>query len=210
MSEDRAAILRRRAFFVSSALAALGSCGPTTPAVEPPPTEVSVPRAAEDAGESDATLPPSDRDASRSDVPPLDVPAGVSDTARENYERLASVMTRAYAILDQIQADLPSCSILDAGCRPRYRRVADKLHELDGLFQRLFVCEGSSEEAKAYAARERAHEAYYRARRTKIETELESRLEKGGAPARARWQEQREQAYQAAPHPCLKFGCPDW
>jgi hypothetical protein len=211
MSDDRAAILRRRAFFVSSAVAVLGSCARTAPPAEPTsPPEINVPEGDPDAGATDAALPSSDRDAPRADGPPLDVPAGVSETAREKYERLASVMTRAYGILDQIEADLPSCSILDPSCEPRFRRVADQLNELDGLFQRFFVCGGASEEAKAYGEREKAHQEHYRKRRAGIEGQIESELSKDGERGRARWDALRREAYQAAPFPCLKFACPEW
>lgn len=134
---DRATILRRRAFFVTSAVAALGSCArTTTPPAPAAPSVVSVPAADPDAGEpeTDAALPSPADAATHSDAPPLDVPAGVSETARQKYERLASVMTRAYRILDEIDAELPNCSILDASCEPRFRKIADKLHELDGAF----------------------------------------------------------------------------
>jgi hypothetical protein len=211
--DDRCTILRRRAFFVTSAVAAFGACARTPPA-EPtsPAPVVSVPLAVEDAGEPPEDTAPPARDASPSaeGAPPLLVPAGVSDTARGNYERLVRTMTRAYGVLDEIDAAMPGCPVLSPKCVPRWRDVAEKLHELDGMFQRLFVCHGSSPEAKTYADIEQAHQQHYGKRRARIQEQLDALLERGGDPARARWEELKRDAFQAAPHPCLKFACPDW
>jgi hypothetical protein len=137
--DDRSTILRRRAFFVTSAVAAFGACARTPPA-EPasPAPVVSVPLAVEDAGEppEDAATPVRDASPSTEGPPPLVIPDGVSDTARGNYERLVRTMTRAYGVLDEIDAAIPSCPILSPKCVPRWRDVAEKLHELDGMFQR--------------------------------------------------------------------------
>lgn len=217
--DDRSAILRRRAFFVTSAMAALGACATqrTADSKEPSPppatATVSVPRAPPDAGEPevDAALPERDAALATGDVqPPLVIPAGVSDTARAKYERLVSTMTRAYALLDDIERWMPSCNILMPKCEPAFRRVAGQLHELDGMFQRMFVCHGSSEEAKTYGELERAHEQHYQKRRRVVLERIEASLAPHGDPARARWEKARQDAFSAAPHPCLKFGCPDW
>jgi hypothetical protein len=119
-------------------------------------------------------------------------------------------MTRAYALLDDIERFMPSCNILQLKCEPAFRRVARQLHELDGMFQRMFVCQGSSEEAKTYGELERAHEQHYQKRRRAVLERIEASLAPHGEPARARWEKARQDAFAAAPHPCLKFGCPDW
>ncbi len=215
-NDDRSAILRRRAFFVSSAMAALGACTRTPPAEPeaPTPRVVSVPSVPQDAAVSseDAPAPESTADAAPdSDVaPPLIMPAAVSDTARAKYEQLISTMTRAYRVLDEIEADMPSCGISSAKCAPSYRRIATKLHELDGMFQRMFVCGGSSPEAKSYEDLARAHQRHYEKRRSNIQQRIDALLAADGESGKTLWQDFRRDAFQAAPHPCLKFGCPDW
>ncbi len=44
-------------------------------------------------------------------MPPLDVPAGVSETAKSHYEALAQRMTRAHQILGEMEKSVPNRGI---------------------------------------------------------------------------------------------------
>jgi hypothetical protein len=211
--DDRKAILRRRTFFVTSALAALGSCARTTPpATEPNPENVvNVPVAEEDAGEVAESPPPAERDAaSHGDLPPLDVPDGVGEVAKRNYEVLYRVMKESHRLLGEIEAELPKCNILDSACEPRFARLATKFQEMDDQMSSMRACGGSSPEAKAYREREALHFRFLSERKSATLAEIDRLLAPGGGPASDRWKAQLEAAEAANPRPCLKYACPDW
>jgi len=210
---DRLAVLQRRALFVGSALATLGSCArSTSPAEHAESPVVVVPDERSDAGESsgelaDAALPPrKEPTSSLGDMPPLEAPDGVPDSVRERYERLARVMTDAHRAVDDITSGVPSCDV--TSCEAQWRALATKVYELDGLFRFFFVCPGSSADAKAYGVRAEAHQQYYSERRARMDEKIATAL--GGAAARKRWEELLREAGMANPMPCLSFACVDW
>ncbi len=211
-NDDRETILRRRTFFVTSALAALSSCARTAPPPDQPSTSVvSIPQSDDDAGAVAVEPPAPDRDAqAATNSPPFDIPNGVSDTARQNYDVLYSAMRDVYRLLDEAEADLPSCNILDAACEPRFARVADKLQEMGERLSRLRICGGSSAEAQTFGERQTAHFSHYQERRSALEAEIQHRTAEGGKAADERWAKAQEAARSAHPTPCLKYGCPDW
>jgi hypothetical protein len=211
--DDRRAILRRRTFFVTSALAALGSCGrPATPAADPEPENVvTVPVAEDDAGEVAESPPPADRDAAADgDMPPMDVPDGVGEIAKRNYENLYRVMKESHRLLGEIEAALPKCNVLDKACEPRFAALANKIQEMDELMSSLRACGGSSAEAKAYREREVAHFRHLAERKGKALAEIDRALAPGGSSAKDRWLALVQAAEAANPRPCLKYACPDW
>lgn len=209
--DDRAAVLRRRALFLGSTLAALGSCqksGAPPPAAQGPVVAVPEGRA-EDAGGTEpegGSLPGREGgQRPRDGMPTLDVPEGVSDTARRRYEDLARVMTRAHSLLDDIEAALPRCGIAD--CEDQWAGVARKLFELEDSQRFFFACGGTSEEAKAFARRHKEHTDFYNARYQEMEGRLRAML---GDAGRNRLQELLAEERRAHPRPCLSIRCVDW
>lgn len=206
--DDRAVILKRRALLLGSTLAALGSCQKASP---PPETAsgpvIAVPESeAEDAGTAEPAL--ASRDGGprpRGNMPSLEVPAGVSDAARSQFEALAQRMNRVHGVLDEIERVAPKCNI--TACEDQWLVVAKKLFELEDAFQFSYVCPGSSPNAKTYEERQREHMEFYQARRKDVESWLTGTL---GEPGWARLQELVEKERFANPRPCLSYACSDW
>jgi hypothetical protein len=208
---DRALILRRRALFVGSTLAALGSCAREAPPAEHGKSEtVMIPEADRDAagaaeGQDGAAVPPRVRPSG--DLPPFDTPPGVSGVARDNYEHLARTMQAAHRTLDELESAIPTCPISDPSCENRWRAVAERQYELENVFRFYHICPGRSEEARAFNERDKAHRAYFEARRSKLQARLEAALGAGGAQ---RFEQMLMDVRQARPVPCLSFACSDW
>lgn len=210
-SDDRSAVLRRRALFLGSTLAALGSCqkGGAPPQAAQGPT-VAVPEGEpEGAGapEPDAAALPA-RDAgrpARGDMPSLEIPSGIGPIAQQHYQSLASRMTRVHGVMDEIESLAPSCGM--SACEDKWELVAKKLFELEDSFGFFYGCAGSSAEAKAYAAREREHMDFYQARRKDLDAWLAGKLGDSGF---VRLQEMVEKERYAHPRPCLSIACVDW
>ena len=204
---DKSAILRRRAFFVTSALAALGSCTrEPTPAVTP----VVVPEPAPDAGVEamDAAPPSPERDSGEAELPSLEPPEGVSEAAQRYYQTLASKTKAAHEALDRIERALPkACDFGSAGCEPTWRSLADAFHDVERAMALYFVCPSESEDARAFKLVEKAHLDHLKQRRERVER---AALERAGGANTARWEELKNQAAMAHPMPCLKFACPEW
>jgi len=206
---DRRTILERRALFLGSALATLGGCGRQSPAAEPqPPHVLSIPATNDEAHAAvdapDAASPPRSP-VSDGDMPPLDIPSGVSERARENYEALANRMTNAYGILTKMERSIPNCSI--TSCEDKWRALAEKHISLDAGFRFAYTCPGNSADAKAYREREKAQMDYYAARRLRVEEAIYSALDAGG---NTRYEQIRAEIQSANPAPCLSFACSDW
>lgn len=208
--QSRRAILERRALLLSSALAGLGGCARNTPP-ESPEAVVTVPVQKEPAG----GVPVEGADGGTSkrrpvardgDMPPLDVPDGVTAEAKERFEQLAKVMTDAHDSIDEIEQAIPSCDI--AGCESEWKALARKVFELDGLFRFFYVCPGSSESAKLYMARHEAHYKYYEERRAGMNAKLQAQLPNEGQ--KLRWEALIDEVRMANPVPCLSFACMDW
>lgn len=214
--DDRKAILRRRTFFVTSALAAIGSCARTAPPATEPETQpeqvVVVPSAEPDAGEVTTEAPPApERDASNlGDMPPTDLPAKMGEIAKRNYETLYRVMKASHAHLTDIETTLPSCNILDKACDAKFAAIATKFVAIDEELFGMRACGGTSAEAKAYREREAAHVKYLADRRKRAEDEIARILTPGGTQATDRWAALKKQAQAANPQPCLRYACPDW
>jgi hypothetical protein len=209
--DDRARILLRRAAFVSGALAALG-CAPKQPA-EPGPgsSPVAIP---ESGGETPSEQPPSkppNETPSPGDVPSFELPDGISDEARENFQRLFANMKRIHPILAAMDELVPEgCSVLDAKCEDTWRRLAAKHNELREVQTFMYACPGTSEDAKLYAVREKEHLDYVGKRLASISERTEKALQPDGPKGTERWEKIQEEAYSAAPYPCLSIACKDW
>lgn len=202
---DRRTILERRALFLGSALAAMG-CGPKANTTEPAEQKVvSIPHSADTTPTEDAAPanPPDRAPSTRGDMPPLDIPPGVSERARQNYEYLAKRMTAAHDILDEMEKLLPSCDI--KSCEADWKQLAERHFELDGSY-RTYTCPGTSADAKAYEERAKLHHEFLEKRRSAVEGRITSTLGSGAQ----RYEELRNDVARAHPRPCLSFACADW
>jgi hypothetical protein len=207
--------LRRRAAFLSTALAAFGGCSRSAPPADEPAgasrTEVVVPEAESDAGTINEAVPePEQRPKPVLAPPSLETPPGVSETARERFDGLGKQMREIYALLDSL--DVPQkCDIASASCDARWRKLASDLVTLDDRARWISSpCRGSSKDAKLYAEREKEHVDYLALRRKQLMAEIDEALASGGALAQKRWKEHQREARLNRPQVCLSYGCVDW
>ncbi|MBX3125304.1 MAG: hypothetical protein KF718_01235 [Polyangiaceae bacterium] len=206
---DRRIVLERRALFVGASLAALG-CAPKG---EPPstPNEVVVPegpgRPVAERPEVEVEPPPR-----KPSTAPLgyEVPEGISQAAKQNYEQLFSAMKDGHERLDRAERALPDkCSVKDKVCERSLRDIADELNEMDTKSRFLYFCPGSSEDAKQFAVVEQQHRTSLADRRSKLEARIAGALQAGGSPT-SEWQRIFDEVRFSKPQICLSFGCSDW
>ena len=204
----RAAILRRRAVFISSALTALSGCPGGNQPKEPEPQPTSV-VPVEPPGTS--SLPEPDGSAatvpSGPKLPPLDIPGGVTPRAKELYEQLAATIPGIHEQLDAADKRLSvACDITSSGCDD-WAAIAKTLAEVrdqtDDLYPR---CAGSSYDAKQVQSRINKHTDFIRRRIQALEERIDRKLD-SDAEVKA-WE--RTQRDNAIPRPCLKYACEDW
>jgi hypothetical protein len=216
--DDREAILRRRAFFVSSALtatlgASLGSvltgCPQEKPTSGPEPPSVLVPETPKTAAPTAAPPTPDPQPSEPTgEFPPLDVPDDVSAKARLHFENLARDVPAIHAELAAAAKLLSTpCPIEDAACDAHWESIARHLAKAKDALSHLGPrCPGSSKDAKRFDERLAVHAAAIRGRIARVEERAASQL--AGDPAAKRWEAHQRAA--AVPRPCLKFACEDW
>jgi hypothetical protein len=206
IEDPRALILRRRAVFVTSALAAtgcqpngkepdVGTTAPTTPVV----SVASSPKPAAPVPTVEPVDPPP-KDPGR---PGYDIPDGVSEEAKKRYERLHRFMKESHAKLDPVLSDLPDCTL--AKCEPKYQVAATVLADLRKDLRLFYICPGQSDEAKAFQPHYKAHQKHLHDRLEKLDAELEKAS--GDADG---YHALLKQIAMSKPVPCLSFACPDW
>lgn len=209
--DDRKTILRRRAFFVTTALAALGCARPAAHADESGNT-VRVPSATSEPAGADAGEPPERTPApdARAGIPPTDIPDGVKPFTRSSYEHLYKVMADLHGHFDSIEASMGRCKKgFDKDCeKTELPQIAKTLNAIDDTLERIHSCGGSSPEAKVYMLREAAHLKFAQDRRGRMDGALKQLLATGGAAAENSLKTLREAG--AVPRPCLEYACPDW
>lgn len=210
--DPRAAILKRRALFVGSALAAAGCTpnGNAKPTEEPPtgqtgPTApvVSVAPAPSAPQPTTTTKPEEPPPKTVAGRPSYDVPEGVSDEAKKRYDRLHEFMKESHARLDPALATLPDCTL--RACEPRYRQAATVLADLRKDQRLLYICPGKSDEAKAFQPHYEAHKKHLQERLDL----LDNSLRKASGDEKA-YQALVAEIAMSKPIPCLSFACPDW
>lgn len=211
---DHRAILARRAALIASALAAVGCAPATQPGPEPAASGVvpiPTPPATSAPTPAAPTPAPAPAPSPSAGVPSFDVPSGISEEARQNYEQLHGRMRSLYDLLDKAESSIPTdCSVLATPCDPRWRTLADHFHAMEGILTFAYHCPGSSSDAKAFAEHHTAHSNHYAGRRAVLEVRVEEVLSKDGPKGKARWEQMRQDAYAAKPFPCLSYGCQDW
>lgn len=208
--DDRKTILRRRAFFVTSALAALGGCAQGSPANQPD-NAVHVPDALQDPVESDAAAEPprQPNPNTRAGMPATDIPDGVTPRTRAYYETLYEAMAKLHVHVDTIESSLARCTGLDKECeRNELPQIASAMNGIDDALEHIQSCGGKSPEAKAYLVREAEHLQFFAQRRGSAEEKLKQLLAPGGPDAELRLKKLREAG--AVPRPCLEYACPEW
>lgn len=207
---DRRHILERRALFVSSSLALL-SCGPK-PQADPPPgknPDVTVPSQPNTITSASAAQTPP-RPPARPPQPPAgEIPAGVSDIARQNYERLFSMIKDQNERLEKAENAVPDpCDPGQAGCEAKFREVADILLDYERSQHFGYFCPGSSEEAKNFAQTTEQMRQQVAERYQALTRRIRAAM-KSNDPEKS-WRDIQQKAYMAHPFPCLSIVCKDW
>ncbi len=180
---DRDTILRRRAHFVGTALLALSGCAgqPREPAAHPQ-SAVSVPPIDDDADSDDSAPPPATRASAdwERDLPSLDVPADAEGVARQMFEQLAKRVPKAHESLAKLEAALPlDCRSDDKECEARWTPVLEELPNAKSQIKDLVpLCPGSSEQARRYSARVRAHVDFLNRRVKALESQIDEHMAK--------------------------------
>ncbi len=211
---DRARILQRRAAFLSSALTALG-CSAQPPAPNPEPV-VAVPvRPPVDtdpgANAEPPPPPPPPPPTVSTDKPSLAIPDDVGEVAKRNFEHFAKSMTQLYELLDKMEAAVPKdCTILKPACDEHWQRVAAIGLQMRRVQMFMHRCPGTSADAKRFAAFAEEHRKYRGRRQATVDARISAAIAGGGEAARKRWDQHKQEAYQAKPFPCLSMGCADW
>lgn len=208
---DRAAILARRAMFLTTALAALGCTAPGTGPARTPgdapavstPTEPAEPAEPAVAAPQDSARPPP---RAYADLEKLAPPRTVSDRlpADEKAEltELAAGLATAYARLARAYEATPTaCSPDDPKCEPTWASVVDDLRVVrEAVEDPLCGMGGSAGKLQRFAA----HQRFLRAQADAIEAEL--------AAAAKRWRAEGKWTAWAQvispPQPCLKCAMP--
>ena len=199
-ADSRAAILRRRAAFVSTALGALAGCPPSTTTPPAPTVGVVSPSAAPLSIATNSSVDPVPKAPA---MPSLDVPSDVSDAVQKHFERLARLVPPIHARLDALA--VPGCAIDDASCADAWRALAKAVVEVRESVGKLApLCEGASADAKRFYERLDAHRRFIDERFGRLEARVAAA---GGAE---RWQEKLDEAEAAYPRVCLDYACSDW
>ncbi len=208
--DDRETVLRRRAFFVGSALSIAG-CGPSAQPAEAPPQPVAV-----DAPDDPAPTPTASTTGEvpdRPDAPPdnaagpnMAIPEGVSDDMRRNYENLNARTKAAGDHVKGALARLPKCGISE--CLDDWKALAAWLNP-EARKHGGFMCGSAvTDEGKQFDIRMEQHAAWLSAQKVTLQQAIEAKLTSDGE--RKRWEQLTDEARNAHPSVCLKFACPDY
>lgn len=211
---DRAAILARRAMFITTALAALG-CTPQGTGPQTPPATPAVSSAAQPpAPNATPTPPPSDppptnppaAPRSFADIerlaPPRTASAKLPADEKAELDELAETLAPAYERLARAYESTPiACSPDDPKCEPTWARVVDDLRVVrDAIEDPLCGMGGSAGKLQRFTQ----HQAFLSQQATAIEAEL--------AAAARRWRAEGKWAAWteiiSPPQPCLKCAPP--
>lgn len=187
---------------MTAALSGLAACSKVSETPHADPSAKPLPPvSAAPSAQPEAELP--------KDLPPLATPSGVSEMAKEQYERLAAQVRSIHEHLARAANTIPSCKLDGEACKKAFRAVADHLVVAEQTIGELGPrCAGSSKDAKAVEARVEEHRKYARDRYEKILKRIRTALE--GEDAGSTWEDIVQASQQAHPQPCLKFACPDW
>lgn len=207
---DRNAILARRALFISAAFAGLGctthspsnepEAEPSASSVDPPTVVVEPPPVGSEEPPTDGVRP------SWSEVmaaaPPLDVPAGLTETEHGLLTHLASFQRGRYDELAKIWHVLPDCSPSAADCE-EWTHVIERIRQVNPQDYGP-LCGYSHEITNTYLQRERAHDQYLLKISDMLLADLDAAVDARVNPADSEaWQTQRASLHEPQPTPCL-------
>ncbi len=213
VENDKRRILERRALFISSSLALL-SCGPKPPPDTPVGTSPEITVPADDAAapkEDLVTTAPPERPETPPEAPVLEIPDGVSERTRTNYERMFKTVRSQLATIEAAAKKAPAaCDVSQKNCEAEFRAVADALLDYHQSSRFSYFCPGSSDEAIAFHKTKSHLMRDVQARHSELVQRLEQALSEGGADGKKEWARIEQEAAAARPHPCLSFACEDW
>ena len=213
--DDRDHILRRRAFYVGSALSLAGCTPaaqePATPRTEPAPVAVAAEPEPTSAAAPASPPPRAETPAPTGGPPPTDIPEGVPDKIRSMYESLYRHAARGQKEIARVAGTIPTCTIGSPGCDAAWKKfAAEQLVLKDVASSPDGPCDTAvTPEGKVYEKRRNAHVAYLDSLTARLEADVVS-LVSGTPGGPKRWEAYKEQARLANPEPCLNFACPEY
>lgn len=207
--KDRAAILRRRAFFVGSALTALTGCPKQeSPQQEKPPVVGVDPASSASTPSPHPVSPPPVPPEPAGKMPSLAIPPDAKGVVRQEYERIANDVPRIHAELDGASQALGTiCDITDPKCDAAWMKVAKHLAQAENLiFDLAPLCPATSVPGKAFEARLHEHQNHIDDRKKGLSQRIDALL--NSDKAKLAWKTHKAKA--AVPRPCLDYGCGEW
>ncbi len=209
--DPKAAILARRAIFLSTALVTVGC-----PSKEEPPTEPD---------ETDPTAAPAKRKRKKkaapdveantpwkhvmANAPPLDVPTVLSTNEQARITEIGARLEKRYELIRAVWEQTPECDPTAPPCAD-WKKVAEAAQQMyRGLDNPLpfMSCSGARGDTATVNARRRAHQAYTRSLVEHIESRLSKLALKHGPRATSAWNGMLKTAKEPPPRPCLS-PCP--
>jgi outer membrane protein OmpA-like peptidoglycan-associated protein len=199
----RAAILTRRAAYLTAALAAMGcpSQGPTEPGgttatgtnrdkEEPPP-------------ENPPPLATSWEEVMKQ-APPRDVPAEISARERTWLEGAMRSIDAEYEALRAVWVAAPDCDPTAAECKA-WKELGDKAAQVYRLTEHVPIspCPGANGKTASVLERQRAHQRYIASLIARVEQHLDGLASRYGKGGGEEWGRLLTEAKKPPPRPCL-------
>lgn len=157
------------------------------------------------------TTAPPERPETPPETPVLEIPDGVSERTRTNYERMFKTVRSQLATIESAAKKAPApCDVAQKDCEAEFRAVADALLDYHQSSRFSYFCPGSSDEAKAFHKTKSHLMRDVQARHSELVQKLEQALSEAGADGKKEWARIEQEAAAARPHPCLSFACEDW
>ncbi|HMR77349.1 MAG TPA: hypothetical protein PKD61_19705 [Polyangiaceae bacterium] len=205
--DDRRILLRRRALFVSAALAAT-ACGGSKPAPKPQPGAVEVTPVASNAPTESGTAPERNPAPDLAAPPEIVIPADASEDALRMYAHLKKQVARTQVDVAGVARSMLTCNVDDCRSDAAVERLA-RAHaaalQTVGALEPL--CPGSSEHGHRYAEVVREQQAFFEAKLKSYTSELHKRMHAVSDFAE-RFRAASLRANAAQPRACLD--CADW
>ncbi len=203
--EDRRILLKRRALFVSAALAAsaCGASGPATANATPPVEVAPVGSTA-----TPETSKPPKREVDASAPPDIVVPAGASDTARNMYTHLKKSVTRVQIEVAALARSMLTCTTDSCQSDAAVEELARAFASTQFLVGELTPhCPGSSEQGRKYQEAVEEQQKFFKAKLERYRTGLLKRMARVDDFS-DRFRAATLRADAAQPRVCLD--CGDW
>jgi len=214
---ERAAIMRRRAMFLSSTLATL-SCSSSGPGADVPEPVVQIPQpsatvqASTTTEPSVPTTPPKVKGLEswqqvEAKAPPLSVPAGAPPGDKSELESMSKVLAPSYAILESVWSSAPlDCDYGQPKCDQRWSAFEKAMEKLEQRIDGMEPLCGPAYDRTVATVRYRTHMSYLRNRHRQLREAADRTIKT--------WGEKQHAAYVAANplkvmmRPCLSCAAP--